>query len=98
MLSFSLQIDAAHPPSGAAEDSKKVQFSLDEAPQPIVTRIKKTLMNLDFAVKDNRRDNWVDNQVDKRVDKRGINGWITVNRVHNWLDNQMDNWVDILAG
>ena len=41
MLSFSLQIDAAHPPSGAAEDSKKVQFSLDEAPQPIVTRIKK---------------------------------------------------------
>ena len=42
MLSFSLQIDAAHPPSGAAEDSKKVQFSLDEAPQPIVTRIKIT--------------------------------------------------------
>ena len=40
MLSFSLQIDAAHPPSGAAEDSKKVQFSLDIAPQPIVTRIK----------------------------------------------------------
>ena len=39
MLSFSLQIVAAHPPSGAAEDSKKVQFSLDVAPQPIVTRI-----------------------------------------------------------
>ena len=40
MLSFNLQICPKHPPSGAAADSKKVQFSLDEAPQPIVTRIQ----------------------------------------------------------
>ena len=53
MLSFSLQIDAAHPPSGAAEDSKKVQFSLDEAPQPIVTRkiqIESNLLVSSFGI------------------------------------------------
>ena len=46
MLSFNLQICPKHPPSGAAADSKKVQFSLDEAPQPIVTRIQKHSKNV----------------------------------------------------
>ena len=79
MLSFSLQIDAAHPPSGAAEDSKKVQFSLDEAPQPIVTRIKKTLMNLDFAVKVTIK------LLNTGRITGGITGWIT-----RWINGSIN--------